>query len=191
MNGLTLLAIDPALRNVGLARLFVAGNGDVSILDLRLVKTESEAGKTVRKNSDDLRRATAAFEAILHMAAGVDLIAAEIPSGTQSARGAMSNGISLGLLAALGVIQPPLIEVSAAEAKRVATGRKNATKDEMIAWAANKYPHAPWLRKKLKGSVSLIDANEHLADAVAIGHAALKTPAVQTALKIKSSLVPA
>lgn len=184
MNGIKLLALDPALRNVGLALLFVGEDGSVQVENLRLLKTENEAGKTVRKNSDDLRRARESFSSIMDWVMEADMLAAEVPSGSQSARGTMSNGISIGLLAAASLTRP-LIEVSAAEAKKVATGRKNATKDEMIQWAKGLYPNAPWLTRRLRGQTVMIDANEHLADAVAIGHAALQTPAFQLALKMK------
>jgi hypothetical protein len=183
-NVVKILAVDPALRNLGFARIVLSTEGGaMSVEGLRLVQTENGAGKTVRKNSDDIRRAAEAWEAMCQEADWADLVAAEIPSGTQSARGAMSNGISLGLLAALGRLKP-LIQVSAAEAKRVATGRRTASKDEMIAWATNLYPHAPWLKRKLKGEVRLLDANEHLADAVAIGMAATHTVEFRSALSM-------
>jgi hypothetical protein len=179
-----LLAVDPALRNLGFARLVMPLEGGALRLEgLRLVQTENGAGKTVRKNSDDLRRASEGWEAMCEEAAWADLVAAEIPSGTQSARGAMSNGISLGLLAALARLRP-LIQVTALEAKRVATGRKTASKDEMITWATGLYPQAPWLRRKLSGEMRLLDANEHLADAVAIGLAATQTPEFRAALSM-------
>jgi Holliday junction resolvasome RuvABC endonuclease subunit len=179
-----ILAVDPALRNLGFAHLVLpADGGKLDLRNLRLVQTENGAGKTVRKNSDDLRRASEAWEVMCQEAEWADIIAAEIPSGTQSARGAMSNGITLGLLAALGRIRP-LIQVSAAEAKRVATGRRTASKDEMIAWATGLYPQAPWLTRKLKGEVRMLDANEHLADAVAIGIAATHTVEFRAALSM-------
>lgn len=181
---LRILAIDPALSNVGFARLIVAENGGLLVKGLRLIRTASEAGKTTRKNSDDLRRANIAWEAMEEEVEAVDLIAAEIPSGTQSARGAMSNGISLGLLAALS-FKKPLIQVTAAEAKKAATGRSTATKSEMIKWAHDLYPDAKgWLWKKTKGVMRLIDANEHMADAIAIGLAATKTAEFRAALSM-------
>lgn len=182
MRRLKLLAIDPALRNVGLARLVISDQG-IEVDDLILVQTGNEAGKTVRKNSDDLRRATEAYEVMKAHAKWADVVAAEIPSGTQSARGAMSNGISLGLLAAIGNIRP-LIQITAAEAKKIATGRRTASKDEMIRWAVDRYPDAPWMRKKFKGVMRLLDCNEHLADAVAIGLAAAASSELRSALKI-------
>lgn len=178
--GLKLLAIDPALRNVGLARLIVT-EGRLEVDELILVQTENEAGKTIRKNSDDLRRASEAYAQMQAQAEWAQVIAAEIPSGTQSARGAMSNGISLGLLAALGT-QRPLIQVSAAEAKKVATGRKTASKDEMIQWATKLHPQAAWKRLRDKPDGRLLDSNEHLADAVAIGLAAINTPEFRAAI---------
>lgn len=85
----------------------------------------------------------------------------------------MSNGISIGVLAGCPI---KLIEVNYTEVKVAATGRKTATKGEMIEWAMNKYPHADWLMRKLKGQTIPIADNEHLADACAIAEAGVRTP---------------
>jgi Holliday junction resolvasome RuvABC endonuclease subunit len=184
-----ILAIDPALSNIGFARLIVPDDitSKEIILDgIRLVHTKKQSGKTVRKNSDDLRRASEGWEAMEEEAEWADIVAAEIPSGTQSARGAMSNGISLGLLAALG-FKRPLIEVTAAEAKKIVTGRSTGSKSEMIQWAVAKFPDANWQRKRFKGEMRLLDSNEHMADAIAIGLAALRTPEFKAAVAMKRS----
>jgi Holliday junction resolvasome RuvABC endonuclease subunit len=178
---LKLLAIDPALSNVGFALLTVSDSGSLWCEDIDLVQTENEKGKTVRQNSDDLRRAVMSYERIKKHAEWADLIAAEIPVGTQSARGAMSNGISLGLMAAISTYKP-VIQVTPTEAKRVATGRKTASKDEMIQWAMGLYATLPWRRLNNKPTGRLLDCNEHMADAIAIGYAAVVTPEFRAAM---------
>lgn len=156
------------------------------ILDeLELVQTETLAGKQVRKNSDDLRRSRELLNAIKAWEARSDVLMAEIPTGTQSARGAMSNGMVIGVLSA---ITKPLIEVSASEAKKVAVGRSTATKQEMIDWATALYPNAPWLRRHGKKDGVFKADNEHLADAVAIAHAGIKTQEFKSALAMFRSM---
>ena len=186
-TGVKILACDPALRNWGLAKVVVNPlAGELAVLDLKLVKTESEAGKTVRKSSDDLRRATVAYKEVVEWVEWADLIAAEVPSGSKSARATLGAGISIGLLACFGQMRP-LVQVNPIEVKKIVTGRKTAAKDEVIEWAVARFPKAPWLRERDKPTGRLVDANEHLADAVAIAHAAIATPEFGAAVAMQQS----
>jgi hypothetical protein len=186
-------AFDPAMRNWGMAKMLVeiAQNGghriELTLVDLRLVQTESLAGKTVRKSSDDLRRASEAYSAALEWALWADLLCAEVPTGAQSARAAFGNGMSVGLLAALAR-ERPLIQVDPYEPKKIVTGRKTATKDEMIRWAVREFPDAPWIRARGKSDGKITDANEHLADACAIARAALGTEQFKQAVALRNSI---
>lgn len=182
-------AFDPAMRNWGMAKLLVDPI-DLSFVihDLRLLSTSSEAGKTVRKSSDDLRRATESYTAAHDWAAWSDLIVAEVPSGSQSSRASLGAGMSIGLLAALGYFRP-LIQVDPISVKKTVTGRKTASKEEMIDWASREYPDAPWLRRKLKGELVMTNDNEHLADAVAIGRTALQTAEFRSAVRMMTSIM--
>jgi Holliday junction resolvasome RuvABC endonuclease subunit len=186
MSAIKIAAFDPAMRNWGMAALhYTPGYEVFEVVRLELQRTESEAGKKVRKSSDDLRRATECHNAAFRFAEWADVIVAEAPEGTQSARSAFSNGMSIGLLAALGMTRP-LFTVDPYQPKKIATGRKTATKDEMIAWAISLYPTAPWLR--YRGEI--VAANEHLADAMAIAHAAVKTPEFRAADTMHSRFTP-
>jgi Holliday junction resolvasome RuvABC endonuclease subunit len=184
MSVLRILAIDPALANFGLARFFYdTSAGKLSLVGLKLIETEPGGQKGVRKNSDDLRRATEHYEAIKVWMDVTDVLMAEIPHGAQSARASLSNGVCYGLLAAASTYRP-LIQVTAAEVKKTVTGRVTATKDEMIEWATKAYPEAEWKRRKLKGVMELTDKNEHLADACAIAHTGILTAEFKSAARI-------
>lgn len=170
---LTIVGIDPALRNFGYAIATVdIETGKFEVTDLELVKTEDDAGKKVRRNSDDLRRCRAHVMALKRIVDGAAMVAAEIPVGSQSARAMASYGACIGILAACDV---PMIEVTPTENKVCATGKKTASKDEMIEWAHKKFPKAPWLTRKTKAGTVLKNENEHLADAVGAINAALQT----------------
>ena len=170
---LRIVGIDPALRNFGYAIATVdIKSGKFTVTDLELVKTEDDAGKKVRRNSDDLRRCRTHVEALKRITEGAALVAAEIPVGSQSARAMASYGACIGILAACEV---PIIEVTPTENKVRATGKKTASKDEMIEWAHNLFPEAPWLTRKSGGKEVLKNENEHLADAVGAINAALQT----------------
>jgi len=182
-RGLTVIGCDPSLQNFGLARAIVRlsnlstlAEPVLEIAALRLVRTAPAGGKkTVRKSSDDLARATTISTEFRAFSVGASMCMVEVPSGCQSARGAMSNGICVGVLANSLI---PLIQVDPSEVKLATVGSKTASKQDMITWATALYPDADWLRDRAGG---LVQANEHLADAVASIHAGLKTPEFRAA----------
>lgn len=166
-------SIDPSLRNFGMAKLTLdLRTMGFEIEALELVETDNQAGKTVRKNSDDLRRAVEISEKFHSFVSDCTLCFSEIPSGAQSARAALSFGIAVGILANCPI---PLIQVMPAETKLAAVGTRTASKEEMIEWAFETYPDAKWLTRRLAGKLVPTAKNEHLADAVAIAHAGVKT----------------
>lgn len=167
------LGLDPAFRNVGMALVDVdLHTKELHPVDLRLIVTEKDSSKQVRVSSDKLRRASEIAHALRQWQTRASIVAAEIPTGGQDANSAASFGISIGLLGSLTL---PLIEVSPAEAKLAATGKKTATKPQMIEWATTTWPDLNWLRLRDKPTGRLLDANEHLADAIAIVKAATLT----------------
>lgn len=169
MNSVLIGSMDPALANFGVARL----NLDLTTLkftikDLTLIETESRKGKTVRQNSDDLRRCKEIVTKYHELLKPCIIAFAEIPTGAQSARAMYAFGASVGMIASCPV---PLIQVQPTETKLATVGTKTASKEEMIEWASEAYPDAPWLRKAGR----ILGKNEHLADAVAIAHAGIQT----------------
>lgn len=188
------VGIDPALSNLGIASAMVDLDDleNYKVYDLKLAQTEdgkinkvgkTKEGKAVKRRvmpkgvsvgSDDLRRAKILSQAFLEAAKDADLVIAEVPIGSQSARAMASYGVSLGVLAACPV---KLIEVSPSEAKLAGCGDTTATKHEMIDAATALFPDAPWIRGKTKrnGVYPIIGDNEHLADACFIIRAGLRS----------------
>jgi Holliday junction resolvasome RuvABC endonuclease subunit len=166
-------AADPAMVNFGIARLYLdLDTLDITIDDLILLRTENQAGKTVRKNSDDLRRGQELVEGFHLSLQGCACCFAEIPTGAQSARAAFGFGLAVGVLASSPV---PLIQVQPFETKLATVGTKTASKEEMMEWAYERHPNAPWRTRKFKGKVVKTNDNEHIADACAIAEAGIKT----------------
>jgi len=162
-----ILAIDPSFANTG----WCIGHYDmeallVEVVDGGLISTEKAAVKTIRRSSDDLRRAKEISRALTKYAESVDMVFAEIPTGSQSARASWALGIAMGCLANVAV-RNPMIEITPTMTKLAATGRKDATKEEIITWARAKYPSLPWI----KGRNGISPRNEHMADAVGVLHA--------------------
>lgn len=176
MSVIRVTSVDPALANFGIARLLLNTESlTFEIESLELIETDKQSNKVIRQNSDDLRRAQELKEAFHRSCDGSTVCFAEIPSGAQNARAAMSFGIAVGVLASCPI---PIIQVQNSEAKIVVTGKSTASKQEIIDWAGAKYPDAPWQWRGVK----LLKKNEHLADAVAIAHAGLKTDQFKTLL---------
>lgn len=171
---ITVVGIDPALRNFGYAVATIDLETDkiLEVTELHLGKTSDEKGKQVRRNSDDLRRAKQHVVAMKEICKGKAIAFVEVPVGSQSARAMASYGICIGILAScpLGIV-----EVTPSEVKKEATGYKTATKEEMIEWAHGLFPKAPWLTRKANGKTVLKNENEHLADAIGAINAGLRT----------------
>lgn len=170
------MGLDPSMNNFGM----VVGKldldtGVLSDLTLSLSSPSKPTDKkTVRQNSKDLDHARNQYQNLHDFINhhNPDLVCVEIPVGSQSARAMASYGMCIGILAS---INTPLIQVTPTEVKMAAVKSKTATKQEMIDWAANMYPEASWLTHKSKGVLTLTQANEHLADALAAIYAGVKT----------------
>jgi hypothetical protein len=179
-----IVGFDPSMSNWGIAKATL----DVATMkwtvdDLILVETESESKKGVIKQSDDLRRARIVKEGMIEACEDASFAISEIPFCNPAGYAAanFNSGLVTGVLAACPI---PLIQVFPAEVKQKATGIRSATKGEMIDWAMERFPDAPWRMRTLKGKRVPTAANEHLADAVASINAGLDSTQLQQALAI-------
>jgi DNA repair ATPase RecN len=157
--------LDPSLTHFGM----VKGNLDLDtnlfeITELKLQKTEPSKIKSQRKNCDDIDRIRLLYTSMHDFIKDVDVVVAELPVGSQSARSMVSYAVSLSMLATVSTVFVPVTPI---EVKMATVGSKTATKKEMIEWATTKYPNANWLTQKRLGVIELINDNEHLADATA------------------------
>lgn len=174
MAYITIAGCDPSMNNFGFCKGKIdLDSGVFSLEKILLSQAPPESkNKSVRKNSQDLSRARIHTEATRAFLKDVDVVCVEIPVGSQSARAMASYGICIGVLAS---IDTPMVQVTPTEVKMVATGTKTASKKDMINWANTLYPEADWLTKKVHGVITLVDKNEHIADAIAAMHAGVKT----------------
>ncbi|WP_297478286.1 hypothetical protein [Ferrovum sp.] len=169
------VGMDPSTSNWGICKATV----DVRTLtfvvdDLILIQTEPETKKGVRKDSDDIRRAKVVRDGMINACVGASFAISEIPfmNPGSYASANFNSGLVTGVLASCPI---PLIQVFPSEVKEQAVGIRSATKIEMIEWATKRFPHAPWMMRKLKGKMVPVASNEHLADAVASINAGLKS----------------
>lgn len=164
-----IIGIDPSLRNTGIARGWLnIETLEWEVESVELNETEKGKSKTVRKSSDDFDRARILHEAVAEAERGAQIAFVEMPIGSQNAAAMLSYGVCISLIASLDI---PVIQCTPAEVKKFATGDKMATKEEMIAWASEKFPDINWLRQGTR----ILNKNEHLADAVGAINAGLKT----------------
>lgn len=185
MSKIHVLGCDPAFSNFGLAHAIVdVDTLEIEVLALDLIETEKDKNKTIRRSSDDLKRARLIYEGFVKASEGKAVIFSEVPSGTQSARASWALGIAMGILSAAPI---PLIQLTPNEIK-ISTAGKNATKREMIDWAAELHPKAPWLTQKRKGQIALLNKNEHLADAVAAIHCGIESEQFRQVLEMHRAL---
>lgn len=185
MSIIRVAGIDPAFANMGIARILLnLETMGMDIEDLILIETEKEETKKVRVNSDDLRRATELHSGMQKALKGCVLAFAEIPSGAQDAKSARGLGIAVGVIASSPV---EIVEVQPAETKLASVGSKTATKPQMIAWATNLYPDAPWKRVRDNPAGAFTLKNEHLADAVAVAYAGIRTPEFKRMMAVRAA----
>ena len=182
---ITMLGIDPSISNTG----YAIGEIDIRLMTLtRILKVgliESKAGqegKKVRKSSEDVARARAIAEELRDEIAAhnIKVAVAEVPSGAQSARAALSNGVCIGLLASLPI---PLFEVNPTEVKLASAGHKTADKEDIVRWAVQQFgPNLDWpIGRQNDWEIPyagkfVTKKAEHPADACAAIAAGVRTP---------------
>lgn len=193
------VGMDPSMRNWGVAiGLLDLDDMKITIQDLKVISPIEPTGKSIKQNSKDIHVAYQHYSTLIHILADCSAAFAEIPIGSKSAAAMKGYGLCIGILGAMheSVICP--FEVSPFDVKKV-TGIRDASKKQMIDWATQNHPEAPWPTKTVKGVKSVIYGKaEHMADAVAAIHAGIKTDGFkailpclnQTYLKDKSCVSP-
>ncbi|CCG43352.1 hypothetical protein [Magnetospirillum molischianum] len=187
-NIIKVVGFDPSLANFGM----VAADLDIDTLKLKvtgfkLVETEKDKSKQVRKGSDDLRRCREIIQAMRGWA-DPDFVAfgfAEVPSGGAKSANAL-KALSMAT-AILGACPVELVEVNPTEVKLATVGKKTAAKEDMIEWVIERHPEAPWLTYKRLGKVEFNAKNEHLADGVCAIYAGLQSQQFKHSLAMMRS----
>lgn len=184
MGKIIIAGLDGSLRNFGMTKMsYDLVTGKLAVIDMKLIETQKDKNKSVRASSDNLLRAQEIAKGVRDFLSDVTICFAEVPSGGQDYNAVLGFGITIGIYAGITV---PLLEVAPAETKKCTVGTRTASKQEMIEWAAETYPDAPWLTVKRKGKIEPVLKNEHLADAAAICHAGIQTPAFRQVQAILS-----
>jgi len=175
------VGFDPSLNSWGIAEgMLDLSTGYLDGLVLETIEPEKKQGKQVRQNRVDLQRAEDLAVKAIEVARRCKVVFIECPVGSQSANGMKAYGIVVGILGAIRAFGIPVIEITALESKKIFTGNKNASKDQMIATAVRLYPDAnfPMYRDEVAKKA------EHVADAIAAIHAGVQTPVFKNLMRL-------
>jgi Holliday junction resolvasome RuvABC endonuclease subunit len=163
------LSIDPSLAHTAI----VVGelvDGEINLINWIQIDTEKSKEKSVRSSSDLVSRCSEIYSKVQEVVnqENAKIIFVETPSGSQSYSGALSYAISCYTIA---TINPSPIQVTPIEVKKLTIGTKTASKVEIINYVHKKFPK--FLKTDKNGNP--YKNMEHVADAVCIAEAGLKT----------------
>lgn len=200
MRNIRIAGVDPSLTHTGLAKgVLDLDTGNMNITKVLIAKTAPENGKTVRKNSDDLRRCSIVTKLLYEELADCDIVFGEIPTGAQSARAAFAFGMVIGIVAGVTTspaFKPAFIQVLPHQVKSaIPGGTKNTSKEEIVEWAITNWPDVGWPARKggayeVPGIGSFTADAEHMADAAAAINAGLLTDDAKNLLAMLRKHVP-
>lgn len=160
-----ILGLDPSLRNWGIAKtIYDTQTNILSVVDTSIIHTKPIKSK-IKQSTKDLLASNKLYTGITPYYKDIDLVIAEVPSGSQSSRAMVSYGVCIGVLGSLQALKPQLIQVAANDVKTV-VGANTTSKKEIINWVKHKHPEA---------SLPKTNKAEHICDAIVAIYAGLKT----------------
>lgn len=181
---LRVLGIDPGFANIGIVGLeFETGIDDARVIYAELVRTKKSKHKLdIRKNSDDQRRHTECFDAYTKALKEVNPIVVSMEGISYVRNSATMCGIGgswYGLYYLLMHLGIYCVDYSPQELKKIATGKKNASKKEMIWAVRTRWPaQIDWDLKVGRFLKWPESKHEHVADAAIAAWAAIIDRAV-------------
>lgn len=168
VESLTVLALDPSLRNTGYVVATVTKD-TVSYISCGVVTTEPK-----KQNVDSLiTDATHLYTEVSSLLSQVDIVCSEASFFAKDSKAAVVKGVIVGLLTIVRN-RVPLHVVTQSQAKKT-TGQDFKDKDPkavVMEWALAHLPES--LVPMHRGKVNQTKFN-HIADAVAVLHASLPT----------------
>lgn len=172
---LTVVGMDPSLRNWGMAKgTFDPVTKRMHLDQSDLITTELSKDKKA-KNLKDIACAEELMRRAYAFAKGADVVCIECPVGSQSAAGMLAYGVCVALIACLKCAGLNIIITTPMQGKAVVTGLTdskanaalNITKKEVIAWVVERHPELPLPRYKRHNEMLVsMEPAEHIADGV-------------------------
>lgn len=188
---LKVAGLDPSMSNWGICiGMLDAFNGEFEVTEVHVIQPNKfKSEKKMRQNTKDVLLAQDLYKSNMAILTDIDILFAELPIGSQSARAMASYGICLGIIGALNENLTEIIQVTPQAVKKV-VGNDNPSKEEMIDWAIEQHPEIDFPKYKSKGMWYISNAKaEHMADALVAIYAGARTAQFETLIKsIQESL---
>ena len=178
---INIAGLDPSMSNWGivLGHLDI-DEGELTVKSVHTIHPDKLKKSKVRQNSKDVLLAQDLYKQNIELLYDTDIICAELPIGSQSARAMASYGICLGIIGALNTELTKVVEVTPMQVKKV-VGNDNPSKIEMIEWAMDQHPEIDFPTYKRNGLEYISAAKaEHMADALVAIYAAAETTQFKT-----------
>lgn len=166
MSTLTLLGLDPSLRNWGFCLAdYNPISQELNIQTGGVISFNPD--KTQKQNIQDLHTAHTLYTTLKLLVKRADYYVAELPTGSQSSRAMVSYALCIGVLGSLWHTNPKLIPVSPTQVKNKV--KANASKQEIIDWCIDRHPDIlSWLPKAKS-------KQEHICDSIVALHLLTET----------------
>jgi len=134
-----ILALDPGFSNYGCSVIDPKGK----IINLGTIQTQKSKKKLLRVADDDVQRITtlvSGLSNVIHTYNIQGVLAELPPSNSQSAKSAKGLAMAVGLtVSLLTELKIPIEWATPTEVKKAMTGKKNASKEDMMKTACKKF----------------------------------------------------
>lgn len=183
---MNILALDASVNNTGM----VIMNSDSNTISYYNVftTTKMKKDKKTSQSNFDKARIDAIIDEIVIVSQRYDvnfIVSEQIISGCQDAKAAKCLSLVAGMLYAVSKLHKPVSFFDVRSVKASVTGKRDASKEEVIEAAIKLYP---CLSISLSSKTARSGYNgkaEHIADAIAVYHAYLKKNSLQNASTCK------
>lgn len=181
---LKIAGLDPSMSNWGICiGELDALNGEFEVTSVHVIQPSKHKKTKMRQNSKDVLLSQELYKVNMLLLKDVDILFAELPIGSQSARAMASYGICLAIIGALNENLTTVIEVTPQAVKKI-VGNHNPSKMEMIEWAIEQHPEIDFPTYKQNGIRYISAAKaEHMADALIAIYAGARTTQFETLIK--------
>jgi crossover junction endodeoxyribonuclease RuvC len=142
-----ILGLDPGFATLGYSLVSLTSTGEL-VRELGVIKTEKSGKKReVRASDDNVRRAREIYDSLKVLTSKIEpvcAICAEAMSFPRQASVAAKVAMCWGVIASIAVLRNiPILQASPQEVKKLVTGNKSASKEDVQAALKARYPGPP------------------------------------------------
>lgn len=166
---INILSFDPSLNNWGYALLtFDTNTQQLELKDCGVISPPKDIKALPKQNQKDIAIANNLYMQLIYKVTQANIWVAEVPYGSQTSRGLVSNALCFGVLGSMLTHNTNLIQISPYDVKKF-IGNKTTDKQQIIDWVKEHYKDTLHLIPKAKRKA------EHICDAIVACHVAIQT----------------